>query len=187
MCVNPSDKGLLTPQNCVVIFIDHQPQMFCGAASTHQEALLNSVVLLAKAAKIFEAPVVLTAVVSDEFKGDLIHELVELFPEKTPIARSEMNSWDSAEFVAAVKQTGRKNLVMAGLWTEVCLCMPALQALTDGYFVYIVEDASTGTSLIAHQAALRRIEQAGGVPVLPCRSCSSFSATGPELSITTRS
>ena len=165
MSVNPTDKGLLTPENCTVIFIDYQPQMFLGVASTDQHVLLNNLLVLAKAAKIFGVPVVLTAIESKEFKGDLFPELLELFPEETPIERSTMNSWDSADFVAAVKKTGRRNLVIAALWTEVCLAMPALQALTDGYFVFAVEDASGGMSLVAHHAALRRIEQAGAVSV----------------------
>ena len=165
MSVNPTDKGLLTPENCTVIFIDYQPQMFLGVASTDQQVLLNNLLVLAKAAKIFGVPVVLTAIESKEFKGDLFPELLELFPEETPIERSTMNSWDSVDLVAAVKKTGRRNLVIAGPWTEVCLAMPALQALTDGYFVYAVEDASGGMSPVAHHAALRRMEQAGAVSV----------------------
>ena len=165
MSVNPSDKGLLTPENCTVIFVDHQPQMFFGVASIDRQVLLNNLLVLAKAAKIFGVPVVLTAVQSKEFKGDLLPELLELFPGETPIERSTMNSWDNADFVTAVKKTGRRNLVIAALWTEVCLTMPALQALTDGYFVYAVEDASGGMSPVAHHAALRRMEQAGAVSV----------------------
>jgi nicotinamidase-related amidase len=165
MSVNPSDKGLLTPENCTVIFIDHQSQMFFGVASIDRQELLNNLMVLAKAAKIFGAPVVLTAIESKEFTGDLLPELLELFPGQTPIERSTMNSWDNGDFVAAVKKTGRRNLVIAALWTEVCLAMPALQALTDGYFVYAVEDASGGMSIVGHHAALRRMEQAGAVSV----------------------
>ena len=165
MSVNPSDKGLLTPENCTVIFVDHQPQMFFGVASIDRQVLLNNLLVLAKAAKIFGVPVILTAIESKEFKGDLLPELLELFPGEQPIERSTMNSWDNADFVTAVKKTGRRNLVIAALWTEVCLAMPALQALTDGYFVYAVEDASGGMSLVAHHAALRRMEQAGAVSV----------------------
>jgi nicotinamidase-related amidase len=165
MSVNPTDKGLLTPDNCAVIFIDHQPQMFFGVASIDRQVLLNNLLVLAKAARIFGVPVILTAVESKGFKGDLIPELLELFPEEKPIERSTMNSWESADFVAAVKKTGRRNLVIAALWIEVCLAMPALQALTDGYFVFAVEDASGGMSLVSHHAALRRIEQAGAVSV----------------------
>jgi len=165
MSVDSTDKGLLTPDNCAVIFIDHQPEMFFDVGSIDRQVLLNNLLVLAKAAKIFGVPVILTAVESKEFKGALIPELLGLFPEETPIERSTMNSWDNADFVAAVKKTGRKNLVIAALWIEVCLAMPALQALTDGYFVYVVEDASGGTNLVAHHAALRRIEQAGAVSV----------------------
>jgi nicotinamidase-related amidase len=165
MSVNPSDKGLLTPDNCVVLFIDHQPQMFIGVASIFRQMLLKNLLVLANAAKIFSVPVVLTAIESKEFKGDLFPELLELFPDQKPIKRSSMNSWESPAFVAEVKKTGRRNLVIAAPWTEVCLAMPALQALTDGYFVYAVEDASGGLSPVGHHAALRRIEQAGAVSV----------------------
>ena len=165
MSVNPSDKGLLTPGNCVVLLIDHQPQMFIGVASVFRQLLLKNLLVLANAAKIFNVPVVLSAIESNEFKGEIFQELLELFPNETPIKRSSMNSWESPAFLAQVKKTGRKNLVMAAPWTEVCLTMPALQALTDGYFVYVVEDASSGLSPAGHQAAVRRIEQAGAVSV----------------------
>ena len=165
MSVNPSDKGLLTPDNCVVLFIDHQPEMFIGVASVFRQILLKNLLVLANAAKIFSVPVILTAIESKEFKGELFPELLELFPDEIPIKRSSMNSWESPTFVAEVKKTGRRNLVMAAPWTEVCLAMPALQALTDGYFVYAVEDASGGLSPAGHHAALRRIEQAGAVSV----------------------
>lgn len=165
MSVNPSDKGLLTPHNCAVLLIDHQPQMLIDVTSISRQILLKNLWVLANAAKIFSVPVVLTAIESREFTGDLFPELLELFPDETPIKRSSMNSWESPAFVAQVKKTGRKNLVMAAPWTEVCLTMPALQALTDGYFVYAVEDASGGLSPAGHHAALRRIEQAGAVSV----------------------
>lgn len=165
MSVNPSDKGLLTPDNCVVLLIDYQPQMFMGVASIFRQVLLKNLLVLANAAKIFSVPVVLTAIESKEFKGDLFPELLELFPDEKPIKRSSMNSWESPAFVAQVQKTGRRNLVIAAPWTEVCLAMPALQALTDGYFVYAVEDASGGLSPAGHHAALRRIEQAGAVSV----------------------
>lgn len=165
MSMDSTDMGLLTPDNCVIIFIDCQPQMFLGTASVDRQLLLNNLLLLAKAAKIFHAPVILTTVESREFKGNPIPELLELFPGQTAIERSTMNSWDSHEFVGAVKKIGRKNLVIAALWSEVCLVMPALQALTDGYFIYAVEDASGGISEVGHRAALQRIEQAGAVPV----------------------
>jgi len=165
MSVSSTDKGLLTPDNCMVIFIDHQPQMFFGVASMDRQELLNNVLVLAKAAKIFGVPTILTAVESKNFSGNITPQLLDVFPDRTPIERSSMNAWEDRQFVSAVEKTGRKNLVIAALWSEVCLAMPALQALTDGYAVYAVEDASGGTSPVAHAAAIRRIEQAGAVSV----------------------
>jgi nicotinamidase-related amidase len=139
--------------------------MFFGVASMNRQELLNNVLVLAKAARIFSVPVILTSVESKGFHGNITPQLLDVFSGLTPIERSSMNAWDSREFVAAVKKTGRKNLIIAALWSEVCLAMPVLQALTDGYGVYAVEDASGGTSLAAHSAAIRRIEQAGAVSV----------------------
>ena len=160
-----TDKGLLTPANCAVIFIDHQPQMTFGVANIDRQALVNNTLVLAKAAKIFGVPVILTTVETKGFSGNMWPQLLDLFPTQTPVERTSMNSWDSQEFVAAVKRTGRKNLVIAALWTEACLAMPALQAMADGFDVYAVEDACGGTSQVAHDAAMRRIELAGAVPV----------------------
>jgi nicotinamidase-related amidase len=157
--------GLLNPQNCAVIFIDHQPQMTFGVANIDRQTLVNNTLLLAKAAKIFKVPTVLTTVEAVSFSGYMLPQLLDLFPGLEPIERSSMNSWEDAKFVTAVEKTGRKKLVMAALWTEVCLAFPAIQALEAGYEVYAVEDASGGTSVTAHNAALRRIEQAGAVPV----------------------
>lgn len=156
---------LLTPGNSSVIFIDHQPQMTFGVANIDRQALVNNVLLLAKAARIFRVPTILTTVETKSFSGNMWPQLLDIFPEQEPIERTSMNSWDSPEFVKAVAATGRKKLVMAALWTEVCLVFPALEALAAGYEVYAVEDASGGTSLAAHNAAMRRIEQAGAVPV----------------------
>jgi nicotinamidase-related amidase len=165
MSADSTDKGLLTPANCAVIFIDHQPQMFFGVASSDRQDLLNNVLVLAKAVRIFAVPVILTVIESQDFNARLTEQLLDIFPGQTPIKRTGMNAWDSPEFTAAIKQTGRRNLIIAALWSEVCLVMPALQALTDGYAVYAAEDASGGTSVVAHAAAIRRIEQAGAVSV----------------------
>jgi nicotinamidase-related amidase len=156
---------LLTPGNSSVIFIDHQPQMTFGVANIDRQTLVNNVLLLAKAARIFRVPTILTTVETKSFSGNMWPQLLDIFPEQEPIERTSMNSWDSPEFVKAVAATGRKKLVMAALWTEVCLVFPTLEALAAGYEVYAVEDASGGTSLAAHNAAMRRIEQAGAVPV----------------------
>jgi nicotinamidase-related amidase len=157
--------GLLNPQNCTIIFIDHQPQMTFGVANIDRQTLVNNTLLLAKAAKIFKVPTILTTVETTSFSGYMWPQLLDIFPGLEPIERSSMNSWEEAKFVAAVEQSGRKKLVMAALWTEVCLAFPAIQALEAGYEVYAVEDASGGTSVTAHNAAMRRIEQAGAVPV----------------------
>lgn len=156
---------LLNPQNSAIIFIDFQPQMTFGVANIDRQTLFNNVMLLAKAAKIFKVPSILTTVETKSFSGNMWPQLLDIFPDREPIERSSMNSWEDAKFVEAVVATGRKKLIMAALWTEVCLAFPALEALKAGYEVYAVEDASGGTSVTAHNAAMRRIEQAGVVPV----------------------
>ncbi|HWX20750.1 MAG TPA: hydrolase [Candidatus Binatia bacterium] len=165
MSASSTDRGLLTPDNCAVVFIDHQPQMFFGAADMDWEDLLQNALVLAKAAKIFGVPVILTAFESREFDGRIAPQLLALFPDQAPIPRSSMNAWDDQGFVAAVRNTGRRNFLIAGLWSEACLAFPALQMLEEGFGIYVVKDASGGTSQAAHETALRRIEQAGGVSV----------------------
>ncbi|MFO0813553.1 MAG: hydrolase [Gemmatales bacterium] len=157
--------SLLTPQNCAVIFIDHQPQMTFGVANIDRQTLVNNTLLLAKSARTFKVPTILTTVETQGFSGPMWPQLLDVFPSQTPIERSSMNSWEDAKFVEAVKATGRKKLVMAALWTEVCLAFPAIQAMEAGFEVYAVEDASGGTSEVAHRAAMQRIVQAGAVPV----------------------
>ena len=158
-------RELLNPQNCAVIFIDHQPPMPFGVTSIDRQALTNNVVGLAKAAQVLQVPVILTSVETKSFSGYIWPQLLEVFPGQAPIERTSMNSWEDAALVAAVEQTGRKKLVLAGLWTEVCIVFPALQALAAGYEVYVVEDACCGTSVAAHTAAMQRLIQAGAVPV----------------------
>lgn len=160
-----SKLDLLNPQNSTVIFIDFQPQMTFGVASIDRQTLFNNVILLAKAAKIFRVPTILTTVETKSFSGNMWPQLLDIFPDNPVIERSSMNSWDDGNFVEAVKATGRNKLIMAALWTEVCLAFPTLDALKAGYEVYAVEDASGGTSAVAHGAAMRRIEQAGAVPM----------------------
>jgi nicotinamidase-related amidase len=156
---------LLNSQNSALILIDFQPQMTFGVANIDRQTLFNNVILLAKAAKIFNVPTILTTVETKSFSGNMWPQLLDIFPDQEPVERSSMNSWEDAKLVGAVAATGRKKLIMAALWTEVCLTFPALEALQAGYEVYAVEDASGGTSVAAHNAAMRRIEQAGAVPV----------------------
>ena len=157
--------GLLDAKNCAVIFIDHQPQMTFGVASIDRQLLVNNTLLLAKAARTFRVPTILTTVETLGFSGNMWPELLDVFPEHEPVERTSMNSWEDKKFVAAVEATGRKKLVIAALWTEVCLTFPAIQAMEAGYEVYAVDDASGGTSPVAHRAAMDRVVQAGAVPV----------------------
>ncbi|MER6329309.1 hydrolase [Streptomyces sp. NPDC014983] len=156
---------LLTPDNCAVLFVDHQPQMFFGTGSGDRTAIINSTLGLAKAAKVFDVPVVLSTVAAESFSGPIMPQLKGVFPEQEIIDRTSMNAWEDAAFVEAVKATGRKKLVIAGLWTEVCVVLPALSAIAQGYEVYVVTDASGGVSPQAHEHAVQRMIQAGVVPV----------------------
>jgi nicotinamidase-related amidase len=160
-----SEKGLLTPDNCVVTFIDHQPQMLFGVSNFDRQGIINSVVALGKAARVFDLPVVLTTVETKSFSGNLWPQLQAVFPKQVPIERSSMNSWDDKNFVAAIEKTGRKKIVLAGLWTETCVTLPTVQAIHDGYEVYVVEDCCGDVSQLAHDNAMRRVVQAGAKPV----------------------
>ncbi|MHC5903599.1 hydrolase [Streptomyces sp. S6] len=156
---------LLTPDNCAVLFVDHQPQMFFGTGSGDRTAIINSTVGLAKAAKLFDVPVVLSTVAAESFSGPLLPQLADVFPGQKIIDRTSMNAWEDVPFVEAVKATGRRKLVIAGLWTEVCVVLPALSALSQGYEVYVVTDASGGVTPQAHEHAVQRMIQGGAVPV----------------------
>ncbi len=163
--VNGASSKLLTSQNSALILIDHQPQMAFATHSTDTLSLINNVTGLAKAAKIFKVPTILTTVASKTFSGPLFPAVQAVFPDQKPIDRTTMNSWEDKNFLDAVKKTGRKKLVIAALWTEVCLMGPTLGAIDDGYEVYIVTDASGGVSTEAHEMAIRRMIQAGAMPV----------------------
>ncbi|WP_025322600.1 hydrolase [Deferrisoma camini] len=160
-----TDAGLITPETSVVVFIDHQPQMLFGVANIERQQLVNNVVLLAKAAKEFGVPTVLTAVETESFSGYVWPQLMDVLSDQQPIERSSMNSWDTPAFRQAIETSGRRNVVVSGLWTEVCVTWPTLNMLDAGYNVYIVEDACGATSSAAHDAALRRSVQAGAVPM----------------------
>ena len=156
--------ALLTPDNCVLILIDHQPFQFAGLRSHDTQSIINNVVGLAKSAKMFRVPTLLTTVLERQ-GGYLLKPLQDVFPEQKPIDRTFINTWEDARVVDWVKKIGRKKIVMAALWTEICLSMPAIQALSEGYEVYIVTDASGGVSLEAHEMAIQRMVQAGAVPI----------------------
>lgn len=157
---------LLTPANSQLIIIDHQPQMAFGVQSIDRQSLKNNVVALAKAAKAFAVPTIVTTVETESFSGHTYPEILAVFPEAPLLERTSMNSWDDRKVRDALAATGRKKVVVAGLWTEVCNSSFALEAMRDGgYEIYMVEDASGGTSKAAHDMAMLRMIQAGVVPV----------------------
>jgi nicotinamidase-related amidase len=157
-------NALLTPQDSVLILIDHQPFQFANLHSHEPMMIVNNVIGLAKAATVFNVPTILTTVVEDR-GGKLIKGLQALFPDQKPIDRTWINTWEDARVVDAVKKTGRRKLVMAALWTEICLAMPAIQAAGESYEVYAVTDASGGVSVEAHDMGVRRMMMAGVVPM----------------------
>ena len=155
---------LLRPENSIVVLIDHQPFQFANLHSHEPTMIINNVVGLAKAAKVFNVPTVLTTVLEDR-GGKLLTPLQDVFPDQKPIDRTFINTWEDQKVVDVVKKSGRKQLILAGLWTEICLAMPAIQAAGEGWDVYGVTDASGGVSLEAHEMAVLRMVQAGVTPI----------------------
>ena len=156
---------LLTPENSVLLLVDHQPQMAFATHSIDGQTLVSNVTGLAKSAKVFGVPTILTTVAAESFSGPIFPQVQAVFPNLKPIDRTTMNSWEDTRVVNAVRKTGRKKLVLAALWTEVCLATAALSALDDDFEVHIVTDASGGVTLEAHEMAVQRMIQAGAVPV----------------------
>src|SRR5438445_89740 len=157
------EDHLITPKNATLIIIDYQPPQVSSIVSMDHLTLVSNIVATARLAKVFALPIVLSTVnVKTGRSGPTIHQLAEVLAGIEELDRTTINAWEDEEFVTAVKATGRKKLIMTALWTEACLTFPALDALREGYEVYVVVDAVGGTSVEAHEAALRRIEQAGG-------------------------
>ncbi len=157
----------LTLENSVLTLIDHQPFVAFPVRSISPDELTNNVTGLAKVAKALELPVVLTTINAEggPLKDPLFTQLTAVFPEIKPIDRHNTNAWADPNYVAAIKATGRKNIIAAGLWTEVCLAQTTLSALKDGFNVYVVPDASGGVSAEAHAMAVQRMIQAGAIPI----------------------
>jgi nicotinamidase-related amidase len=162
---DPRTDHLLTPQNAVLALIDYQPEQYAGVASVGHGELLANVTMLGRIATAFELPVVLSTVYVKHGMSGTNAELLEALPGVPEIDRTTMNSWEDPDFRAAVERTGRKKLVIAGLWTEVCVAFPTLDALRDGYDVFVVVDAIGGVSRVAHEAAMQRMVQAGAHPI----------------------
>lgn len=157
-------QALLRPEDSVVVLIDHQPFQFANLHSHEPTMVINNVIGLAKAAKTFKVPTILTTVLAPR-GGNLIKGLQDVFPEQEPIDRTLINTWEDRRVVEAVEKTGRKQLVLAALYTEICLAMPAIHALGDGYDVFVVTDASGGVTAESHDMAVRRMSAAGAVPI----------------------
>src|SRR6267154_251935 len=155
---------LLTPDNCALLLIDHQPFQFGTLGSTNSQNVLNNVIGLGKTAKVFKVPTLLTSVVEDR-GGYIVKRLTDIWPEQTPINRTFSNAWEDKRVGDWDKKTGKKKIVMAGLWTEVCIAMTALQAVGEGFEVYVVTDASAGVSPEAHEMAIQRMIMGGVVAI----------------------
>jgi nicotinamidase-related amidase len=162
---DPSTDSLLTPQNAVLALIDYQPDQYAGVGSVGHDELLAHVTMLGRVATSFGLPVVLSTVYVKHGMAGTNAELRDALPGVPEIDRTSMNSWEDPEFVAAVESTGRKKLIIAGLWTEVCVVFPTLDALRAGYQVYVVVDAIGGVSRVAHESAMHRMIQAGATPI----------------------
>ena len=162
---DPKSDALLTPQNAVLALIDYQPEQYAGVKSVDHDELLAHVTLLGRIGTAFELPIVLSTVYVRHGMSGTNPELREALPGVPEIDRTTMNSWEDAGFRAAVERSGRRKLVIAGLWTEVCVAFPTLDALRDGYEVYFVADAIGGVSRAAHDSAVQRMIQAGATPI----------------------
>ena len=156
--------ALLTPENCVVLLIDHQPSQLANVNSHDPTMVINNATGLAKVAKAFEVPTILTTIGAAR-GGEIFKQIQSVFPNQKPIDRTFINSWEDRRVVEAVQKTGRKKLVIAALWSEMCLAQPAIHALGDGYDVYAVTDASGGVSPESHDMAIRRLVAAGAQPI----------------------
>ena len=163
---DPVKDHLLTPKDSALIIIDYQPVQVSFIASRSKSELVANVTAPARRGKLYGLPVVLATMnVATGINKPTIHQITDVLTEAKPIDRTSINAWEDEDFVRAVKATGRKKLIMAALWTEVCLVHPALDAIGEGFEVYHVVDCVGGTSLEAHEAGLRRLGQAGGKPI----------------------
>ena len=163
---DPVGDHLLTPQNSALVLIDYQPPQFSAVNSIDRDLLLENIVSTVRTAKAFDLPIVHSTInVATGRSETTVPRLAELLEEFPAIDRTSTNAWEDAEFLAAVRATGRRKLILCALWTEICMAFPALDALREGYDVYPVVDAIGGTSDEAHSAGVTRVVQAGAQPV----------------------
>src|SRR5258705_4272124 len=156
--------ALLTPEHCVLLLIDHQPFQLANVNSHEPTMVINNVTALAKTAKAYGIPTILTTV-NEERGGVIFKQIQEVFPDQKPINRTFINAWEDRRVVEAVKKTGREKLIIAALLSEMCLAMPAIPLMGDGYDVYVSTDASGGVYPLAHDMAIRRLVAAGAQPI----------------------
>lgn len=157
-------EALLRPEDSILVLIDHQPFQFANLNSHEPTMIINAVAGISKAAKIFNVPTILTTVI-EERGGLIIKQIQEVFPEQKPINRTFINTWQDPAVTGVVAKSGRKQLIIAGLWTEVCVAMPAIQAAGEGYDVFVITDACGSVSKEAHDMAVRRMVQHGITPI----------------------
>ncbi|KRW94986.1 isochorismatase family protein [Paracoccus sp. PXZ] len=163
---DPVGDRLLTPQNCALVLIDYQPEQYRTVTSSTSEEINLNVVALCKLARAYDLPVIVSTVGVDMgVNTGTAAEIMAELPEVREIDRTGVNAWEDEEFRQAVEATGRRNIVMAGLWTEVCLAFPTLDMQAEGYHVYPVADAVGGISAVAHDRAIERMQAAGATPI----------------------
>lgn len=160
-----SNLEMISPDNAALVLIDYQPAMYQGVESHDRLSVMHNVQTLAKGAKLFGLPTVISTVAKDSFSGPFMPEVTDLFPNVDIVDRTSINSWLDADFRAAVEATGRKKIVLAGLWTEACVMFPSLDLLNEDYEVYIPADACGDVTPEAHNRAMDRLVQAGAVPM----------------------
>jgi nicotinamidase-related amidase len=163
---DPASDHLLTPQNTALLLIDYQPSQLENIHSMDRQLLLKNAVSTVKLAKAFNVPIVHSTInVASGQQKPTVPELAAVLGDYPAIDRTGFNSWEDVEFLAAVRATGRRKLIICALWTEICMAFPALDALQEGYEVFPVVDAIGGTSVEAHRAGLERVVQAGAQPI----------------------
>ena len=162
---DPLADHLITPANAALAVIDYQPSQIGAVRSIDHDLLLKNIVTTVKIAKLFGLPIIHSTINVANGQGPTLPGLAEELADNPPIDRTQINSWEDAEFLAAVRATGRRKLILCALWTEVCMAFPALEAIRDGYEVYPVVDAIGGTSSEAHRAGIERTLQAGAKPI----------------------
>ncbi len=160
------EDPFLSPTNSALILIDYQPPILAGVKNVAHEDLINNTTGLIKTAVIYDIPIIFSHVaVGLNGYDPMIEELKELAPNAVFVDRTNVNAWEEPEFVAAVEATGRKKLIMGGLWTDVCLAYPAIEAENSGYDVYVPEDAVGSISQLSHENGMRRMIEAGVEPI----------------------